>query len=109
MCPPPWAASDTGGPGLPHPAVRRPQPAGLHHRLTVPDRRHRPTRRRDDRLLHSRQRRPWILPGVPPSGLRVSAPVITVVGFDATAVHSEHIYWDQTPVPARVGLFIPAT
>jgi hypothetical protein len=46
---------------------------------------------------------------VPPTGLRVSAPVITVVGFDATAVHSEHIYWDQTSVPARVGLFIPAT
>jgi carboxymethylenebutenolidase len=51
---------------------------------------------------------PWILLGVPPTGLRVSAPVITVVGFEDTAVHSEHIYWDQASVPAQVGLFIPA-
>ncbi|WP_345473771.1 hypothetical protein [Actinoallomurus oryzae] len=52
---------------------------------------------------------PWILPGVPPTGVRVSVPVIAVVGFDATAVRSEHIYWDQASVLAQVGLLAPAT
>lgn len=51
---------------------------------------------------------PWILPGVPPTGVRVSVPVIAVVGFDATAVRSEHIYWDQASVLAQVGLLAPA-
>ncbi|HEX4287451.1 MAG TPA: nuclear transport factor 2 family protein [Trebonia sp.] len=47
---------------------------------------------------------PFILPGVPPTGKRVIIPVVGIVGFEGTAVSSEHIYWDQAAVLAQVGL-----
>lgn len=47
---------------------------------------------------------PWILPGVRPSHLPVSVPVIAVVGFDGSLIASEHIYWDQAAVLAQTGL-----
>jgi carboxymethylenebutenolidase len=47
---------------------------------------------------------PWILPGVAPTGMLVRIPVIGIIGFEGTAVVSEHIYWDQAAVLAQVGL-----
>lgn len=47
---------------------------------------------------------PWILPGVAPTGRQVRVPVIGIIGFEGTAVLSEHIYWDQAAVLAQVGL-----
>jgi carboxymethylenebutenolidase len=47
---------------------------------------------------------PWILPGVAPTGARISVPVVAVVGFEGTLIASEHIYWDQAAVLAQAGL-----
>ena len=47
---------------------------------------------------------PWILPGVPPTGRRVTVPIVTVIGMRDGLVDSEHIYWDQATVLAQVGL-----
>ncbi|RAG83584.1 nuclear transport factor 2 family protein [Streptacidiphilus pinicola] len=47
---------------------------------------------------------PWILPGVQPTHLPVSIPVIAVVDFDGSLIASEHIYWDQAAVLAQTGL-----
>jgi carboxymethylenebutenolidase len=45
-----------------------------------------------------------LLPGVPPTGKRVSLPVVVVVRFDEGKVAHEHIYWDQACLLAQVGL-----
>lgn len=47
---------------------------------------------------------PWILPGVPATAKKIIIPVIGIIGFEGTAVASEHIYWDQAAVFAQVGL-----
>jgi carboxymethylenebutenolidase len=47
---------------------------------------------------------PWILPGVAATDKKIVIPVIGIVGFEGTAVASEHIYWDQAAVLAQVGL-----
>ena len=46
----------------------------------------------------------WILPGIPPTGKRVEAPLIACIHFREGKVASEHIYWDQASVLAQVGL-----
>ena len=50
----------------------------------------------------------FFLPGVKPSGRRVSVPLVAVVGMEAGRVHHEHIYWDQASVLAQVGAIDPA-
>ncbi|MEW2630132.1 nuclear transport factor 2 family protein [Streptomyces sp. NPDC048389] len=50
---------------------------------------------------------PWILPGVAPTGRRVTVAVLAVVSFDGALIASEHIYWDQATVLAQTGLVGP--
>jgi carboxymethylenebutenolidase len=45
-----------------------------------------------------------MLPGVPPTGRRITIPVVVVVGFKDGKVHHEHIYWDQATVLVQAGL-----
>ncbi len=47
---------------------------------------------------------PAILPGVKPTGRKVTIPFVVVVGGDGGKVHFERIYWDQASVLAQVGL-----
>jgi carboxymethylenebutenolidase len=48
-----------------------------------------------------------ILPGVPPTGRKVTLPVCVVVGFENGKVRHEHIYWDQASFLVQVGLLDP--
>jgi carboxymethylenebutenolidase len=45
-----------------------------------------------------------MLPGVPPTGRRITVPVVVVVGFKDGKVSHEHIYWDQATVLVQAGL-----
>lgn len=49
-----------------------------------------------------------ILPGIPPTGKRVTLPFCVVVGFQGGKVAHEHIYWDQASLLVQVGLIDPA-
>ena len=49
----------------------------------------------------------WLLPGVPPTGRRVEAPVVGVIKFEGDKLVHEHIYWDQASVLVQVGLLDP--
>jgi carboxymethylenebutenolidase len=45
------------------------------------------------------------LPGVAPTGRKVTVPLVVVVGFDAAGkVAHEHIYWDQASLLVQIGL-----
>src|SRR3954469_11159848 len=48
-----------------------------------------------------------MLPGVPPTGRRITIPVVVVVGFENGKVHHEHIYWDQASVLVQAGVLDP--
>jgi carboxymethylenebutenolidase len=48
-----------------------------------------------------------ILPGVTPTGRKVTLPFCVVVGFEDGKVKHEHIYWDQASALAQVGLIDP--
>lgn len=48
-----------------------------------------------------------MLPGIPPTGRRITIPVVVVVGFEDGKVHHEHIYWDQASVLVQAGLIDP--
>lgn len=47
---------------------------------------------------------PWILPGIPPTGLPVEIVLISIVAIKGGKVYSEHVYWDQAAVLVQVGL-----
>jgi carboxymethylenebutenolidase len=47
---------------------------------------------------------PAILPGVPPTGCKVTIPFVVVVGFKDGKIEFERIYWDQASVLAQIGL-----
>ena len=49
-----------------------------------------------------------MLPGVAPTGRRVEAPHVVVVGFAEGKVAFERIYWDQASVLVQLGLLDPA-
>jgi carboxymethylenebutenolidase len=51
---------------------------------------------------------PWLLPGIEPTGRRVTIPIVTVIGIKEGLVHTEHIYWDQASVLVQAGLVDPA-
>ena len=40
----------------------------------------------------------WMLPGLPPTGNKVSIPVVAVVEFEGEKVLAERIMWDQASV-----------
>jgi carboxymethylenebutenolidase len=48
-----------------------------------------------------------MLPGIPPTGRRITIPVVVVVGFEDGKVRHEHIYWDQASVLVQAGLLDP--
>jgi carboxymethylenebutenolidase len=48
-----------------------------------------------------------MLPGIEPTGRRISIVVVVVVGFEDGKVHHEHIYWDQASVLVQAGLLDP--
>jgi ketosteroid isomerase-like protein len=50
----------------------------------------------------------WMLPGVAPTGRKVSAAFVVIVGIDGGKVAYEHIYWDQASVLVQLGLLDPA-
>lgn len=49
-----------------------------------------------------------MLPGIPPTGRRISVLVVVVVGFEDGMVSREHIYWDQATVLVQAGLLDPS-
>ena len=51
---------------------------------------------------------PWLLPGIEPTGRRLTVPIVTVIGIKEGLVHTEHIYWDQASVLVQAGLLDPA-
>ena len=51
----------------------------------------------------------FMLPGIAPTGRRISIPLVVVVGFEGNQVAYEHIYWDQASVLAQAGLLDPTT
>ena len=46
----------------------------------------------------------WILPGLPPTGLKVKIPLVAIVYFRDGKIAREHIYWDQASVLVQLGL-----
>ena len=48
-----------------------------------------------------------MLPGVAPTGKRVEAAFVVVVGVADGKVTHEHIYWDQASVLVQLGLLDP--
>jgi carboxymethylenebutenolidase len=50
------------------------------------------------------QKMPWMLPGVAPTGKRVSVPLVAIVKFRDGKLAHEHIYWDQASVLKQLGL-----
>jgi carboxymethylenebutenolidase len=49
----------------------------------------------------------WMLPGVEPTGRRVSVAFVVVVGVEDGKIAYEHIYWDQATVLVQLGLLDP--
>ncbi|HUU66774.1 MAG TPA: ester cyclase [Methyloceanibacter sp.] len=47
---------------------------------------------------------PAILPGVKPTGSKVTIPFVVVVGFEDGKVAFERNYWDQASILAQIGL-----
>jgi carboxymethylenebutenolidase len=47
---------------------------------------------------------PAILPGVKPTGRKVTIPFVVVVGFEGGKVAFERIYWDQASLLVQLGL-----
>ena len=48
-----------------------------------------------------------ILPGVAPTGKRVEAVFVVIVGIENGKVSYEHILWDQASVLVQIGLLDP--
>jgi carboxymethylenebutenolidase len=49
-----------------------------------------------------------MLPGIAPTGRRITVPLVVIVGFEDGKVKHEHIYWDQAGVLVQAGLLDPA-
>ena len=48
-----------------------------------------------------------MLPGIAPTGRRITIPLVVVVGFEDGKVKHEHIYWDQASVLVQAGVLDP--
>ncbi|KIL68194.1 hypothetical protein M378DRAFT_158735 [Amanita muscaria Koide BX008] len=46
----------------------------------------------------------WLLPGVPPSGHKLTIPMLAVVNIRGDRLYHEHIWWDQGTVLRQAGL-----
>src|SRR5262245_17117568 len=51
---------------------------------------------------------PALLPGIAPTGCKVTLPHVVVMGIVNGKVAHEHIYWDQASLLVQVGLLDPA-
>ncbi len=51
---------------------------------------------------------PALLPGVAPTGRKVTLPHVVVMGFTSGKIAYEHIYWDQASLLVQIGLLDPA-
>ena len=51
---------------------------------------------------------PALLPGIAPTGRKVTLPNVVVMGIVAGKVAYEHIYWDQASLLVQVGLLDPS-
>lgn len=49
----------------------------------------------------------WMLPGVEPTGKKVEAVFVVIVGIEGDKVSHEHILWDQASVLVQIGLLDP--
>lgn len=49
----------------------------------------------------------FLLPGIAPTGKKISIPLIAVVCFRGDKIYHEHIYWDQASVLVQAGLLRP--
>jgi len=52
----------------------------------------------------------WLLPSVPPTGKKLSVPMIAVVNIRGDRLYNEHIWWDQATVLRQAGIlpsFLP--
>lgn len=49
----------------------------------------------------------WLLPGVAPTGKKVSIGVVVIAGAKDNRLTHEHIYWDQASVLVQIGLLDP--
>ncbi|MGH7544066.1 MAG: dienelactone hydrolase [Gemmatimonadota bacterium] len=49
----------------------------------------------------------WMLPGIEPTGKRVEAVFVVIVGIEDDKVPYEHIMWDQANVLVQIGLLDP--
>jgi carboxymethylenebutenolidase len=47
---------------------------------------------------------PALLPGVAPTGRKVTIPFVVAVGFDGNKISYERIYWDQASMLVQLGL-----
>jgi len=54
-------------------------------------------------FTHDRET-PAILPGVKPTGRKVTIPFAVVVGFAEGKIEFERIYWDQASMLVQIGL-----
>ncbi|KAF8165100.1 hypothetical protein B0H34DRAFT_687780 [Crassisporium funariophilum] len=46
----------------------------------------------------------WLLPGVPPTGKKLSIPMIAVVNIRGDRIYNEHIWWDQATALKQAGI-----
>ncbi|KAF8974724.1 hypothetical protein BDZ97DRAFT_1775139 [Flammula alnicola] len=46
----------------------------------------------------------WLLPGVPPTGKKLSIPMLAVVNVRGDRLYNEHIWWDQATALRQAGI-----
>ncbi|GLB33427.1 putative lea domain protein [Lyophyllum shimeji] len=46
----------------------------------------------------------WLLPGVPPTGKKLTIPMLAVVNIRGDRLYNEHIWWDQATVLRQAGI-----
>ncbi|KAG6813452.1 hypothetical protein H0H92_010786 [Tricholoma furcatifolium] len=46
----------------------------------------------------------WLLPGVPPSGKKLTIPMMAVVNIRGDRLYNEHIWWDQATALRQAGI-----
>ncbi len=49
----------------------------------------------------------FMLPGVAPTGKRIEAAFVVIIGFHEGRISHEHIYWDQASVLVQIGMLDP--
>jgi carboxymethylenebutenolidase len=49
----------------------------------------------------------WMLPGIKPTGKKVTIPLVAIVNFRGDKLYHEHIYWDQASVLVQIGVLDP--